>query len=964
MDGIIAGFDPKCDSACPSYSKPMSYSEQSRFAKRVRERYAHELAYLPPGLPQEAHLRCALERLQRTHPLESALRILRQLVMQRLLSLDCDHGLGLKEVMLCICTLAQFALSRASEEARQVLAKQWGLPQTQSGEEAQIWVVAMGKLGAKELNVSSDIDVVYVYEEEGYTSGPQYAPSAQSISNQEYFLKWVRLMAQLISAVSEHGFVFRLDLDLRPFGSASATALSLQALEVYFKQNARPWERFAWLKARVLQLSDASPRSWSKRLSAVILPFVFRPYVDFSLVQAMRSIHQQIQEQAQKDALKHPGLLDIKLGRGGIREIEFGVQLLQLARVGTHPELRTRSTLKAIEFLRLANLLDESEARSLKEAYIFLRRMEHRIQYLDDQQTHRLPKDPQDQDWLARCLGVGDGEALLAELARHQRWVKGYFDRLLAHPAVKDLAQSVSLPASSPSGYAPPASSFAQGGEPPVINESIKTPEPQPPVVRPELEALLDGLGKGMNGAQAARALSPAWSKWLSALKRVPSPPLHEERLGRIHVVLGQAQAWLSQGRVSHAQVQAWLDWMEPLLQRDHYWVLLFENPNVHLQLLLLMGASTWSQAYLRAHPGVIDHWLQPGGLQQRLDSQAMVRTVNARRDALARIEQDDDEQLLAVIRREHQAQMFRILTQDLMGYLSVQEVGDELSALADSVLTLCAQWVWRRLHPLWVGEVPLAIIGYGKLGSKELGYGSDLDLVLLYDEQSLISQDQVSKMARQMIYWLSLKTAQGRLYEIDSALRPNGNSGLLVSSFESFETYQRQLGANTAWTWEHQALTRARFCFGPQALATRFEALRLEVLCAPRDPVSLGREVVAMREKMWATQSIPNALFDPKSSPGGMVDVEFVVQYWVLAHAHRYPELAHNVGNMALLMRAQGLGLIPAPLGEKAAEAYRELRQRQHQSSLHERPLRCDPRECLESITAVKALWASQWGA
>ena len=970
---------------------PQTFSEGSRYARRVRQRYALDLEALAPGLPQEAHLRRALEALQKTYSLASALRILRQLVMERLLSLDCDEALGLKDVMLCICTLAQFALAKASEQARDELAASWGLPQNALGAEAHIWVVAMGKLGAKELNVSSDVDLVYVYEEDGQTSGERHHVGAQSISNQEYFLKWARKMSQLIAQVNEHGFVFRIDLALRPFGRASVSALPLAALETYFKQDARPWERFAWLKARVLGLHSSAHVLASKKLSALILPFVFRPYLDFSLLQAMRQIHQQIQDQAQKDARKHHGLIDIKLGRGGIREIEFGVQLLQLARVGTHPELSTRSTLKAIEYLRAAHLLEQEEAQQLQEAYVFLRRLEHRIQYLDDQQTHRLPSAAEDVRWLALCLGFASPEAFEAALKSHQYWVQAYFDRLLAHPEVSESAVMGSAPLAPQTGE-PNGASKSSGSAPaqdPLIDP---VSEPLRDPVRTSAERtlcrLLQVLGtvrkswvwvspevpsnttqddghavlKDADVELELNLLPLAWSKWLASLRSTQSTPLMQDRLERTITVLSRARAWFEHADVQGAQILSWLEWMEPLLKRDNYWVLLHENPSVHLRLLRLMTASPWSQAYLKAHPAVIDLWLKPHWIEERFDTNAFVSTLQRRKSALERIGQGEEEQLLGVIRREHQAQMFRILTQDLMGHLTLQEVGDELSALADAVLSVCAQWVWWRLNPAWVRDLPLAVIGYGKLGSKELGYGSDLDLVLLYDDQSSITQEQFTKMARQMIHWMTLKTAQGFLYEVDSALRPNGNAGLLVSAFAAFETYQRQLGANSAWTWEHQALTRARFCLGPKALSERFESLRVEVLCAKRDPRVLAREVLEMRQKMWASQTMSGHLFDPKASPGGMIDVEFVVQFVVLAHAHQYPQLAQNMGNMALLMLAQDLGLIPSPLGGNAAAAYRELRRRQHQSRLHETALRCDPSECAGPIAAVKALWASQF--
>jgi len=383
----------------------------------------------------------------------------------------------------------------------------------------------------------------------------------------------------------------------------------------------------------------------------------------------------------------------------------------------------------------------------------------------------------------------------------------------------------------------------------------------------------------------------------------------------------------------------------------------------VHEQLLHLLGAARWPARYLLQHPGVIDELVGDALLTERFVVADFERELALRLASLQSTGEDDDETLLNLLRRAQHAETFRTLARDVEQRITVEQVADDLSALADSVLRISAQWCWSRLKSRH-REVPqIAIIGYGKLGGKELGYGSDLDIVFVFDDEDERAPEIYAAFVRKLINWLTVKTGEGDLYEIDTALRPNGNSGLLVTSFDAYAAYQQQRGSNTAWTWEHQAMTRARFVLGSAALQARFDAVREGVITSPRDPVALRAEIVAMRERVRSAHRTREGQFDVKHSPGGMVDAEFVVQYLVLAHSAQHPELVGNVGNIALLQRAEQVGLLPAGVGHAAADAYRELRRVQHRARLDEVPTEVTPPALQAERDAVLVLWRAVFG-
>ncbi|MEN9689570.1 MAG: hypothetical protein RI998_1567 [Pseudomonadota bacterium] len=883
-------------------------ADSVRLVQRLRRRYAQYLPLLPPGTSTPEHMAICLQQLQTHWPqLGDALRVLRQLLMERLVVLDCEQHASLSVVTQTMTWLAEFSLDLALTEARSRVAARHGLPQTSTGDTAQLWVVGMGKLGAAELNVSSDIDLIYVYDEDGDTCG--LADGSGVVSNQVFFDRMVKQIYQLIGETTEHGFVFRMDLALRPNGESGPSVVSLAALEEYFQVQGREWERLAWLKSRVV-----APAACIDQVSAlrdIVVPFVFRRYLDYNVFEALRVLHQQIRAQSQRQsALRPERANDVKLGRGGIREIEFTVQLLQVVRGGQFPELRMRPTLAALQALVQARLMPADTAQHLHLAYVFLRQVEHRIQYLDDQQTHVLPTDAMDLQWIADSLGL-TLDAFQTQLAQHRERVAQEFERLLRQD--DDTQQA-----------------------------STGTPAPS------DFEVLLDSL------SPAFRSRIAAWPD----LPRVRA--LRDDARLRLLRLVQRTQQWLTQGQVSELAAVRWSDWMEPLLRRETYLALLLERPQVHAQLLRLLGAARWPARYLLKHPGVIDELADSSMLNERFDPLLLRHNMEARRSALQASVGDDEESLLNVLRRAHHAELFLTLARDLEGRLSVEQVADDLSALADTVVEVAARWVWSRLKNRHRDLPCFAIIGYGKWGGKELGYGSDLDIVFIFQDEHPQANEIYAQFARKLIQWLTLKTGEDDLYEIDTALRPNGSSGLLVSSLDAFAQYQTQRGSNSAWVWEHQAMSRARFCVGDDTLREPFETVRRQVLSAPRDRASLSLDISAMREKMRAAHPVPAGQFDFKHSPGGMIDLEFAVQHLVLAHAGQHPALLDNAGNIALLLRAEDEGLLPAGVGLEAANAYRELRHLQHQARLDEQVGRVDASSLAVQSTAIKALWSA----
>ena len=893
------------------------FANYSRFFQRIDRRYAEYLTLLADGEPQRESMQAVFDTLiLRSNDVSMALRTVRQLVMHRLIKLDCERHVSLSVVTRAVTDLAEFALEISMATAYEELDARHGAPENL----AQMWIVGMGKLGARELNVSSDIDLIYVYDQDGETMGD--IAGRHKISNHEYFANAVKIIYDLVGATTEHGFVFRVDLALRPHGNSGPAAISLAGLEQYLQDQGREWERFAWLKSRVVAPQSSIANQSAKALRDVVLPFVFRKYLDYNVFEALRTLHRQIRQEAQRRSAGRPERAnDVKLSRGGIREIEFTVQLLQVVRGGQFPELRMRPTLDALQRVAHAGLMPQTTADALCQAYAFLRRVEHRIQYLDDQQTHTMPTEDADLQWIAQTMGYAecdsDSCAFLTDLDAHRELVANEFDKLLGG------FQETAL-----------TSNLAQ---------ECKICPPH---------------GKALTDAVAAKSTT-LFDKRVADLAQHPRVlNLREEAKNRLQRLVQRTAVWLQEGRVTELAALRSADFLEPLLRRDSYLALLWERPVVHERLLKLLGSARWPATYLLQHPGVMDELAGDAWLTERFDAAEFESELAMRIKALVASDQDDVETLLNLLRRAHHAELFRTLARDIEGRLTVEHVADDLTGLADAVLRITMAWCWQRYKNKHIEVPKIAIIGYGKLGGKELGYGSDLDIVFIYEDDHENAVEIYSLFVRKLITWLDSKTSEGDLFEIDTALRPNGNSGMLVTSAASFANYQENRGSNTAWTWEHQAMTRARFVAGFEPIRAKFDAVRQNVICAPRDLPALKQEIMAMREKVRAAHPVKAELFDVKHSPGGMVDAEFAIQYLVLAHSAAHPELRANVGNIALMQRSEAAGLLPAGVGEAAASAYRSLRHVQHVARLDEAPSQVSATDLQIERDAMLVLW------
>ncbi|MEQ1685964.1 MAG: bifunctional [glutamate--ammonia ligase]-adenylyl-L-tyrosine phosphorylase/[glutamate--ammonia-ligase] adenylyltransferase [Burkholderiaceae bacterium] len=909
-------------SAAPSAVQPAgAAAEHSRFVQRIRRRYAHELALLPPGRPDREAITALITLLQaQGRNLGSAMRVARQLVLERLAVLDVEHGALMADITLAMTELAEVTLNLALAQARADHDARHGAPLNAAGEVIDFWVIGMGKLGARELNVSSDIDLIYVYEEDGHTAG------AVPLSAHEYFSKVAKSLYTLIGETTEDGFVFRVDLALRPNGNSGPAAVSMAMLEEYLQVQGREWERFAWLKSRVVAPTESVKIGRALALRSLVTHFVYRRYLDYGVFEGLRQLHAKVREDAQRRAAGRPERAnDVKLSRGGIREIEFIVQLLLVARGGQFPEIRTRSTLKALTRLAAGGLMKPASAARLAEAYEFLRRVEHRIQYLDDQQTHLLPTNDADLDWISRSLGMtcnADACELLDQLGETREFVAMEFDALLHD------------------GRAPTGAAGANGN----CKGCGTTPQP-------------------VDSDSFLEQLPPELAQRIKPLVDQPKIQLlRDESKLRLARLINRAAQAARDGRCTMESATRFVDWLEPLLRRESYLAMLVERPEVQNRLLRLLGLARWPMRYLMLHPGVIDELADERLLHDRFDGAEFTRELDERHDAWERSGQADEESLLDTLRRAHHAEVFRTLVRDVEGHITVEQVADDLSALADATLAMVIRWAWKHFRQAHRAEPHLAVIAYGKLGGKELGYGSDLDVVFLFDDTDEPDPDKAAEVygafVRKLIGWLTLRTAAGELFDIDTALRPNGNSGMLVTSVASFAKYQTGRGSNTAWTWEHQALTRARWCAGFAPLEACFDHVRCEVLCAPRDAVALRAEVKTMRDKVREAHPVKGQRFDVKHSAGGMMDVEFAVQYLVLTFGATQRGLLADVGNIALLQRAEAAGLLPAGVGSAAADAYRDLRRAQHRARLDEKPTQVDPETMAPQRDAVLALW------
>ena len=819
-------------------------------------RYAARLLAARPELTAQLLDPAAFSRDEMAHALAPAqhddeaslkrrFRQLRQRVVLRVMARDLSRRADLDEVCGAMSDLAELEISSALR---------W------LGAEDLV-VVGLGKLGGRELNVSSDIDLVFLY------------PGA--MGEHERYERAGKKLIRLLAEHTEDGFAFRVDMRLRPFGDSGPLVCSFDSLETYLIAHGREWERYAWLKARPLTGSH------HEELMKIVRPFVFRRYLDYATLGAMRRLHAEVRrEVARRELADH-----VKLGPGGIREIEFVAQALQLVRGGRDAALTTRGTREALKRLGERRLLPAEAARELCDAYAFLREVEHRLQYLDDAQRHDLPEDEHDRARLAKMAGFASWEAFSASLQSVRAAVSRHFENVFAE------------------------------------RDAQAAPWPE----HRRLDALRSSQRYAALPAESRRRLDVLVPALASASAATADP-----------------QATLARG----------VDLVEAIASRAAYLALLAENPHALERVTRIIGASSWAAEFVTRHPLLLDELLDDRLLYAPPDLDAFARELRSQLAA----HQGDTERRMNLLREMHQAQVFRLLAQDLAGLLSVERLADHLSALADLLLAISLEQVWSELRGRHLEGAPrFAVISYGKLGGKELGYASDLDIIFLYDDAHEQAPETYARLAQRFNHWLTRRTSAGVLFDTDLRLRPSGAAGLLVSPIEAFARYQEQ----DAWVWEHQALSRARFSAGDKQVGQVFESIRERILRRSREPALSAREILAMRERMHAAHPNKSGLFDVKHDAGGMIDIEFTVQYLVLAHSHEFPSLTKNLGNIALLGMAAELGLLRQELAERCRVAYREYRRLQHALRLNgAQYARVPHAQAAAHAAAVRELW------
>lgn len=916
----------------------LSYSHYLARAAAARPALAERIAAWAAAPVTRAALDARLDELlaQGGQPpsedaLKKALRQLRGEAFGAVAERDLAGRADVAEVTGTMTDLAEAAIQRALALLAAELEAQYGEPRGPSGERLALGVVGMGKLGGRELNVSSDIDLIFVYEDDGETAGGARAP----ISVHEFFTRLGRRLIGVLSEATADGYVFRVDMRLRPNGDSGPLVCSLGMLEEYFYVQGREWERYAWIKGRlVTERASAAARRLAQQLDAIVKPFVYRRYLDFGVIGAIRSLHEQIRQEARRRATMRPDKADdIKLGRGGIREVEFSAQVFQLIRGGQDAGFRVQPTLAVLRHASASGLITEEVRAGLTHAYLFLRTLEHRLQYRNDAQTHAMPVDPAERAALAASLGFADYAALIDRLDQHRAFVEAQFDQVFA-----DKADGGARREDDQAAGCIWSGALADDGAD---------------------EALVARLAE-LGFADPAAVLARLQAVWRSS-RYAGLPESSRVRFDRVAHRALEAAPGIDAAHRDETVVRCF-DLLETVGRRGAYLALLTEYPAALRRVLSVLGATRWGGGYLIRHPQLLDELLDDEAIDSPFDWPAFKDALRRRLAAA-----DGAEHQMDLLRHAHQAEVFRILLLDLAGRLSVEHVSDRLSELADAMLDVTIEVVWSQLAKRHRDTPCFAAIAYGKLGGKELGYASDLDLIFLYDDPDERAADVYTTFARRLITWLTTATGAGTLFDIDLRLRPNGEAGLLVTDLDAFRRYQLREGdaANTAWVWEHQALTRARYSAGDARIGAAFEAIRVQVLTTPRDAAVLAREIVEMREKVLAGHPNTTERFDLKHDRGGMVDIEFAVQYWVLLHAARHPEMIRNTGNIALLREVSRFGLMSEEEAETVGAAYRTYRKLQHRLRLDGmEKARVEPERVAAERQAVAALWARVFGA
>ena len=885
---------------------------------------ASDVDFTIPGLNQA--IAQPIQACQDPAHLDRVLRQIRYEKMLQILWLDQTRQIALDQTLLFLSNVADVLLQHCIQWHYQHKVLQHGYPQSNAIKQLPLIVLAMGKLGARELNYSSDIDLMFAYEENGYTQGRVV------ISNQEFFHQLVQQVYRSLNTNQVEGFVYRVDLRLRPHGSSGPLVMSFAAMEEYYQTQGREWERYALIKARAV--IDNHP---ARRLLDLLRPFVYRRYLDFGAIDSLRSLKTLINDEVARKDRKN----NLKLGPGGIREIEFVAQVFQLMRGGRDRVLQDRRTPIVLQLLSEKQYLSKEESQQLIAAWEFLRILENRIQQMYDHQRHDLPQTPVEQQRLVCGMGYETWQELMQQLDHYRAAVQRCYSRIFADRSINDTHQ------------------YGQ------IWQRLNDGQTQ----SDEVHQAVEGLGY-QNTLSTLQLLGTL--KYQGNYKRLSARG--QTLMDELMPVLIRECAEVDQIDMTLDRI---LSVISTIAQRESYLVLLLEAPSARKQLIKLCRASSWLTQTIATHPELLDELIDHRVLYAPADKAGLSCELS---NLLADLDSKDIEMQMERLRYFKQSQQLRIAAADIIGTLPLMAVSDRLTWLAENSLEVATELAWNEmidrygaptyLHEGQLEQAGFAVIGFGKLGGIELGYGSDLDLVFLHNSQGKQQQTDGEKpvdnsifftrLAQRLVHFLSTLTAAGTLYEIDTRLRPNGRSGLLVSSLSSFSDYQQ----HEAWVWEHQALVRARPVTGDQSVGQAFLDIRRSVLKQQRDSAKLAQAVLQMRERMRTDLDCSQGeVFDLKQGKGGIVDIEFMVQYIVLDQSHQLSALLEYPDTIRLLETAMQLGLMGSSIGEPIKQAYQAYRAQLHRQVLQGQTHCVDGGNWVVHRQAVMAGWNSILG-
>ena len=869
-----------------------------------------------------AWLQQALADVSDEASLMRELRLFRRRIMVRIAWAQALRQVPEESTLKQLSALAETLIVSARDWLYDACCREWGTPCSADGTPQPLLILGMGKLGGFELNFSSDIDLIFSWPENGATRGGR-----RELDNAQFFTRLGQRLIKVLDQPTQDGFVYRVDMRLRPFGDSGPLVLSFAALEDYYQEQGRDWERYAMVKARIMGDNDGA---YASELRAMLRPFVFRRYIDFSVIQSLRNMKSMIAREVRRRGLKD----NIKLGAGGIREVEFIVQVFQLIRGGREPSLQQRSLLPTLTAIDQLHLLPAGDADTLRAAYLWLRRLENLLQSINDEQTQTLPGDELNRARLAWGMGVADWQALSDALDRHMAAVRRIFNELIGDDDTDTQDEQLS----------------EQWRE--LWQDTLEDDDATPVLAhlsdsdRIRVVALIADFRRELT----RRTIGPRGRQVLDHLM----PHLLSQ-------VCPRADAPVPLARL--------MPLLTGIVTRTTYIELLSEFPGALKHLISLCAASPMVASQLARYPLLLDELLDPNTLYQPT---AMDAYRDELRQYLLRVPEEDEEQQLEALRQFKQAQLLRVAAADIAGTLPVMKVSDHLTWLAEAMIDAVVQQAWTQMVARFGQPKHLrdregrgfAVVGYGKLGGWELGYSSDLDLVFLHDcpadvmtdgEREIDGRQFYLRLAQRIMHLFSTRTSSGILYEVDARLRPSGAAGMLVTTADAFADYQQ----NEAWTWEHQALVRARVVYGDPQLKSRFDEIRRTILMTPRDGEKLQTEVREMREKMRAHLGNKHReRFDLKADAGGITDIEFIAQYLVLGHAHQKPKLTRWSDNVRILELLAQNDIMDEQEAQALTHAYTTLRDALHHLALQEQPGHVPETEFAEERGQVSASW------